>query len=73
MIQGYFRKDSVPCRAKSGQRHLEEVCCKSPEVYVVTKSEEGSKERDQGKLYGRGRTCSSLLKNKIRMTSQDFE
>lgn len=59
---------------KSGQRHLEEVCCKSPEVYVVSKSEEGSEEREiKGNCMEEGRVCSSLLKNKIRTTSQDFE
>lgn len=44
MIQGYFRKYSVPCRASSGQRQVE-VCFKETEVFVAMQSEAGTEGR----------------------------
>lgn len=45
MIQGYFRKYGVPCRASSEQRQVEEVCFKETEVFVAMQSEAGTEGR----------------------------
>lgn len=52
MLQGYFRKYGVPCRANSGQRYLE-VCFKETEVFVAMQSQAGTEERSREAVWVR--------------------